>query len=200
MARWNGRCLVGVVAALLGGCVVQSFHPFYTEESKVDAPGGIIGQWKPVRLGDTDEEKTKTANVKPWVFSKDDLQTYDKKNVASTVETQFFKLDGVLYCDFTARGSPEQFEANIYWTVNIVPVHTLCKVELEGDRLTLKPVSYSWMKNAAEEKKLSLPYVAGEDLMLFTATPEQWEAFLKEHGKDPEVFPEEDDFVFTRVK
>jgi hypothetical protein len=84
--------------------------------------------------------------------------------------------------------------------VNTLPVHTLCKVELEGDRLTLKPISYSWMETAIEEKKVSLPYMVGKDLIFFTATPEQWEAFLKEHGKDPEVFPEEDDFVFTRVK
>lgn len=198
ISRWSLWVWIGCFALLLGGCVVQSFHPYCTEASKVETPEAIVGLWKPVKLTGNKED---LEEITAWRFSKDSVLTHNKENVPSLLDTTFFKIDGELYCDFTAADPAKNKPmANDYWVLNVTPVHTLCKVALKGDRLALSPLDYSWLEKAVKAKEVSLPVLKRKGgLYLYTATPEQWEAFLKEHGKNEEVFSDEM-FVFTRVK
>jgi len=192
---------MGTVVVLLGGCVVQSIHPFCTEASKIDTPEAILGRWQPVKLVDELEEEDR-QKMKPWVFTKGTLTTTDTRGVSSPLRTVFFRIGGELYCDFTAV-DPDQLEvkANEYWHYVVTPVHALCKVTLAGDRLTFTPMDYSWFEQARKDGKQTVPFILrGDDFMTFTATPKQWEAFLKRHGKDPKLFSEADNFIFTKLK
>jgi hypothetical protein len=178
---------------------VQSLHPYCTDASKVEAPEDLLGFWQPVVLPDTGDDED-ALDVKPWRFSKDKVLTHDEENVPSHLDVVFFRLDGVLYADFTAGDPAKEDKApNGYWVSNVMPMHTLGKVVLAGDRLEFRFMDYGWLTKAVEARDVMLPVIERKDeVTLFTATPEEWEAFLKVHGKDPGLFVS-DKMVFRRA-
>lgn len=192
-------CNCCLVIALFVSCSVQSYCPFYTAETKCDAPKELVGEWKCSNLTN---DKKKNDKIRPWVFSNDKVQTYDANNVPSTLNTVFFKVDGELYCDLTA-GEPETKGAfNSFWLMQFTPIHTLCKIEINGNRLVCKPLDSKWLSNAIDKKKVSIPRLASKEVkkrMLYTATPEQWQVFLKKYGKTKGVFRDESTFSFVKV-
>ncbi len=78
----------------------------------------------------------------------------------------------------------------------------MCKIEIKGDHLVCKPLDNKWLCNAIDKQQVSIPRLASTELkkrMLYTATPEQWHAFLKKHGKTKGVFRDENPFSFVKV-
>jgi len=184
--------LFGLV--LLSGCVVQSFHPFYRDDAKVPLPQ-VRGEWDVVAAG-TD---TNIA-YKPWVFTEnDELVTYDDKNVSSTLRVTFFKVGRQLFCDFAA-GEMEEGRLNPYWILHVRAVHTVAKVQLEKDRLSLVPMNFNWFKKSLAAKQVDLPHLKGktEDEFLVTATPDQWAKFLSEYAADTNAFPQSAAYVLRK--
>jgi len=126
-----------LVLALLFGCSVQSYFPFYTADTKCDAPKELVGEWKCVNLS---RDKEKNDKALPWVFSNDKILTFDSNNVKSTLKTVFFKIDGEIYCDLTADEPETKNAFNTFWLMQFNPVHTLCKIEINGNQLVCKPL------------------------------------------------------------
>jgi hypothetical protein len=183
-----------LAVALLGGCVVQSLHPFHTPEAVAEVPE-ILGIWLPV----DDEEEKRLGN--PWIISKEAVQTTDDDGRPGKLDVTWFKAGESLFVDATA-GDPDDHGVSEWWAVHVAPVHTVCKVVLEGDILTFRPLRYDWLRKAVQEKKVTLPHVQLErdgEHVLFTATSKEWMAFLKEHGDDEEAFTPQDSLVFQRL-
>jgi len=184
--------LFGLV--LLGGCVVQSFHPFYSNNAKVELPQAI-GEWNLVAAGND----TNVA-CKPWVFTTSyELLTYGEKDVPGKLQATFFKVGGQLFCDFEA-GEAEEGKLNAYWILHVRPVHTVAKVQLEKQQLTLVPMSFDWFKKALASKQIDLPHLKGkkDDDFLVTATPDQWAKFLQKYGADTNAFPQSTAYVLRK--
>jgi hypothetical protein len=192
---------VFVLLLFLSGCVVQSFGPFCSDQSLVYLKG-VTGQWS---LQTDYGDDVRTNAIKPWVFSGDTatncrLMAFDKQNIGATFDVRFFKLGNGIFIDIAPKDLSDEAKVNSYWAWTVHPTHTVCKVELKDDRLTLKPLDYDWLKKNLQQRKVSLPYMGKlDDVALFTASPEQWEAFLSKQSTNTEAFVEEHAFVLKKA-
>ena len=184
--------LLGLV--LLGGCVVQSFQPFYGDAYKADAPE-VFGQWKVASIG-----ADSNVAYKAWVFTEDyKLLTHDDKGPSGHLQTTFFKIGTQLFCDAEIVDIPEG-KFNAFWMLHIRGTHTLCKADVAKDKLTFTPLSFDWFKKALAAKEVDLPHVRTnkEDDFLMTATGDQWAKFLRKYAADTNAFPEANAFVLRK--
>jgi len=164
----------------LQGCIIQSFNPFFTADAVVESPIAI-GEWLQI------DEKGKLVDDKPWAFNEEGILTYDDEGGSGLLDAVYFKIDDSIFVDITA-GEPSEGLSS-YWVWNIVPVHTLCKVEFKDENLILIPLGYEWFDKAEENKTLTLPHTLREDEMFFfTATSEEWMAFLKKNLGEKTLF------------
>ena len=183
----------------LGGCVVQSFYPFYTDEAKVSLPQ-IAGAWQPI-----DQDSPTNSLERPWIFTaRDDgqyeLLTYDKKTPGKLKAT-FFKVGSNLFCDFCA-GDVEDGTINGYWAFHVRPVHSVARVQTNSDRLAFVPLSFDWVQRAVQSNQVSLAHLPGKekDDLLFTARPPEWARFLADHAANTNAFNPANTFAFRRSK
>jgi hypothetical protein len=184
-----------IVVILVAGCIVQSFHPFYTEKSKVVLPQ-LNGEWDAVKLwGDA----VKETNILPWQISTNQIVAYNGESGPAPIRVAFFKLGGQLFCDSTAGDNDKM--SSSYWTWHLRPVHTVSKVETNRDLLTFRPLDLDWLTNLIATGTVLLPHVSrieDDHWPLFTATPADWEAFLAAYASDTNAFPDMHIFVLKR--
>lgn len=186
-----------VPVLILAGCFIQSLNPFYTNESRTELPQ-IAGKWQLVNEK-SEQENEKVKKITPWEISQDKMTTYNEKNLSSEIETVYFKVGSNVFVDATA-GEPKQ---NEYWCAGVHPVHTIGKVELEGDKLIIIPADYNVLKKMVEEGKASLKFVEPvekNNIVIYISKPEEWIEFLKANGGSAEVFKRENALTFKKVK
>ncbi|MDP8217587.1 MAG: hypothetical protein P9M03_02550 [Candidatus Theseobacter exili] len=185
-------------AHLISGCVVLSFDPIYSDDNKIETPASLIGQWNVIKLTGSDVSDKK---IDPWNFKVDKVLVFDEHNVPAEINLVFFKVDDLIYCD-VEPASVDEGKINFYWLLLVVPFHSICQVKIEEDTLILTPLNYDWLKDAIEEKKVSVPAYEYkmEDITLFKSEPVEWVHFLRKYGADPEAFSDENAFVFKRNK
>ena len=189
------------VTVLLSGCVLQSFHPFHTGKNLV-FPKELVGSWKVQKFAGNAEEVEK---INPWkltgtsaTYAK--MLVLDKQNAAGTFQTRFFKVGETMFLDVEPSDPSDDAKFNGLWLFTLRPTHSVCKVETKGNIITLKPISFDWLKKSIEAKKVSLPFMGNlKEIPLFTATPAEWEAFLSQHAGDAEAFTESSAYVLTRA-
>jgi hypothetical protein len=187
-----------VLLIFLAGCIVQSFYPFYTDKSKVALPQ-LNGAWDAVvAFGD----KVDGANIPPWQISVDQIIAYDPDSQPSKIRVTFFKLGGQLFCDSIGGDVGEgAAKVPLYFAWHMRPVHTVTKVETNGDVLTFKPLDLNWLTNRVATGKISLSHVAraeDDNWPLFTAKPAEWEKLLAKYANDPMAFPSNHMYVLKR--
>ncbi len=189
---------LSLATALATGCIVQSIHPFYTEKSMITLPV-IMGNWDAVKLaGDDVREK----HIHPWSFPELEhgeytAQIFDVNNRAASVKAIFFKIAGQIFCDFSPTGDPD---INAYWLALHHPQHTVTKVLVQNDTLTLLPLDYDWLTTAITNNTLTIAHVAVEkdQPMLFVASPTEWGNILKSIANNPDAFPTKQAFVLKK--
>ena len=170
----------------LSGCYVQSLHPFYMEETRIEYRE-IEGQWQPV---DDDEGET------PWTFEKNTILTY-QDDVPSEIEVRYFEVDGLLFADWTAGDLDDEAPPNLFWATHVVPTHSVFRVDLDEQTLALTPLDIDWLDKALKAGVLSLSHVmVDDDRRVFTVSPEIWTRFLIEYGDDSEAFDPDDTYHF----
>jgi hypothetical protein len=123
------RAAVFAFAVLLApGCLVISLHPAYDDETIAWDPA-LVGAW-------VDDDDRVTMNVE-----RGEWRSYRIKYVhpieSATVTAYLTTLGHAHYLDaMPARGEDHGSL--------LVPVHALVRVQLDGDRLELTPLSYDW--------------------------------------------------------
>ena len=187
------------LSLVVSGCYVQSINTFYTDNAKIDLPE-LTGEWiSEVQMGDSVTNK----QITPWTFTTNTVSTYDPYNTYSQLDVAYFIVDGTYFMDSTA-GQPQKEDGNcgsMYWLSGITLVHTLCKLEIKTNSLTLTPLNLEWFTNRINEGTLSVPYVKSnyeDSNYIFTATPEDWISFLRKYKDDAGVFDPDLKFVFKR--
>ena len=176
-----------VLLIFLSGCLVQSFHPFYTDKSKVALPG-LNGEWDAVTIwGDK-----AATNLPPWRISGNELVAYDSATPSSKIRVTFFKVGERLFCDSAADDVGDGPKLPSYLAQHLRGVHVITKIETNEDTLAFLPLDYDWLTVCLGEGKALLPYLTRaeeKNWMLFTATPADWENFLTTYGSDAKAFP-----------
>ncbi len=170
---------------LLAGCIVQSLHPYYTKEAVCTIPG-IEGEWKLI------VRKSEGKPVKPWVISSNKILTYDEKGAPGLLAAVYFRVGESFFLDTIAEEPPEG-TTSTWWTMHLLPVHIVTRVDLHDNTLTLTPLDYDYLEKALEKGGVKLSHIRQKDenTLLFTASPEEWMEFLKKYGKDKSVFSDE---------
>ena len=191
--------LRGTIGGLLAltGCV-QSFQPFYTEQAKSHVPV-LVGEWDALKALD----KVAAGEMKPWICREVtnatyEVTAYETNNVAASLILVTFTAAGQLFGD-VAPGDPGE-PANRFWNTSVTPVHTLWRLRMSNDVVSLSALSSDWLEKAITAKEVVLPYVevSGENHRLYTATSVQWQAFLARHGTNEAAFNDDAAYVFRK--
>ena len=186
-----------ILVVLFAGCIVQSFYPFYTDKSKVALPQ-LNGTWDAVKVWGSTEDAT---NLAPWQLSDSQILVYAQKSEPAKVRVTFFKLGQQLFCDSVADNLGDDNKVPWYWAWHARPVHTVTRVETNGDLLVFKPLDLAWLTNGIAAGKISLTHVSraeDDNWPLFTASPAAWEKFLAAHANDTNAFPDTHSYVLKR--
>lgn len=184
------------ITVLLSGCLVQSFNPFYTEDSLTQLPE-IYGSWRLIR---DDSGDVSNANIPPWQFAGERVTTFDGRGLEAKLQVKYFSINETIFMDITA-GDPYTSSISEIWAMHVAPVHTVVKVTIDKDTLILTPLNYDWLKSALVINKIALPSIKLEtaDMTVFNPSPEKWMAFLKEYKDEKGVFSEERRYEFRRI-
>ena len=191
-------CLI--FALLLSGCIpfIQSFEPFHTEESVIKLPD-IRGKW----LAKENAEKDSESLPKPWLFGNNKITTFNEEGVSSVLNVKYFKVKDMTFADLSPSEPGKGKAPNEFWLIHVIPVHSVCKVELSRNTLKLTPLNGEWIKKMVREKKLSLTYTDVKEAfnqIVLTSTPKKLEAFLKKYGRNKDAFPKDATLHFERVQ
>ena len=187
-----------LLAILMSGCFIQSFQPFYTEDSLIKLPA-IQGKWLLVKKGD---ENVAQKYPQPWVFGEDEITTFED-NVGSVLNVQYFMVKDMTFVDLEPSEPDKDKGINRWWTIHTIPVHSVCKVDLSPNSLNLTPLDGDWVEKMLEKKKVSVSYVAvgsEGDHIILTSPPERLMAFLKQYGNNTNAFPNDTSHSFQRMK
>jgi hypothetical protein len=192
-----------LMLVLLGatGCLVQSLQPHYREKDLVPAPA-IAGHWQMVVRGSgkpstNDSWRTWEIRIPGPKHSFARITTHDADGRTSQLTAMFFAVAGRTYCDIAGESTRAE---NSYWQAHFAPLHTLGRVELDGDRLRVLLLEEGFIRQAARNRDAAaLPFVQREGGVIVTAEPDDWRAFLERHAAAPGLFATNNAYEFRRV-
>ncbi len=195
MKKSLGLAFILLTALTQSGCFIQSFQPFYTQDTLVESTA-TLGEWYLVMEG---EEVIAEDYPEPWVFGKEQITTFHD-SVSSELDVKYFRVNGFDFIDFSPSESVSG--VNAWWQLHTVPVHSVCKLKFSADSLSLTPLDGGWVEKMLDEKKISLPYISvddDEDHIVLTASAQELVSFLNEYGDNEEAFPSETEHLFKRT-
>ena len=110
-----------------------------------------------------------------------------------------FEVEGSLYMDLYPwlEKGVHRVEGDKIVVDNLFPVHTIMKVELEGDKLNLIQFDLSKLQHLFKSNLIRLRHETVNDEVLVTAKSTEIQKFLKNYSKDPTVYGWGDEY--TRV-
>ncbi len=183
-ARTLRLATLGLVACLSSGCLVISLQPVYDDASLI-MDETLTGTWQSAEQGAT------------VVVERGEWKAY---RVSYTARTTSYALVGYL----TRIGDLSVFDLTPEHGVEagplLIPAHGICRIQRDGDTLSISPLDYDWFTAARGGKKLAgLDYALdGRQNLLITTKTEALRAWLLAHAKSAEMFREPT--TFTRVK
>jgi len=105
------------------------------------------------------------------------------------------RLAGILFLDMTALSIGEsRVGRNL-----LLPVHWFWRVAVEGDRLTLTPLSNDWLEAMIDSGRVDLAHVVGDDSSLvLTAPTSELQRLVTRYAQDSAAFRRSDAREFQR--
>jgi hypothetical protein len=158
------------------GCFLQtSVHPFVSEHDGVVIPA-LAGQW--VEAGDAEDDDPDSLELTPAISRTADTWTLRYRDKAdeppAVLEVRLGRLGDHLVWDMTL---PEDKEEPALSAVHRLPLHSLARISLEGDRLELAFLDPKWFSTRAAEGALEVAHLEIEkDNLLLTAPTEELRA------------------------
>jgi hypothetical protein len=176
--------LLLAVACLSSGCLVITLQPVY-DDAALEVDETLAGTWR-------SEEPASTVVVERGEW-KSYRVTYTARSASYTFVAYLTRIgDGLLLDLVPARGVED--------VPLIVPAHGVCRLQHEGDRVTIAPFDYDWFTAAVRSKtltRLETAFDARQNLILTSKTA-ALRAWILAHQKTADVFREP--VVFTRAK
>lgn len=137
-----------IVLLFLGGCVVTSLYPYYTDKDLVFDPA-LLGKW--VEAGTTNQsaeyvqiERLGEKGYWATVFGTDET---------NSVELHLFRLKQQLFLD--------SFPTNR--SLDFVPVHQVSKVIWSEPQLETANLSYDWLAKLLEKHPKAIRHMVLQD-------------------------------------
>ena len=153
--------------AIAAGCI-PSLHPLYTDKDLVFEPA-LLGTWDGDGSGSSWQFAQAGENAYTLVFTDDSGRT-------GGFDAHLASINGRLFLDFFPQ-EPE-IDANEFYMLHIMPVHTFALVELSEEELKLSVIDPNWLDELLAEEPGAVKHEIVMDFPVFTASTEELQAFV----------------------
>src|SRR5262249_34183064 len=171
-------------ALSLTGCA-PSLHPFFTEEDVVFNES-LLGVW----INDSD-------GICKFTKSADDHYEFlfvDEEPLR--FEARLIELGGATFLDLHPK--PLGKDIDLY-PANLVPAHTLARVTIGKDSISIAIMDGDWLKQLSDRNQLTLAHERLDDgMIVLTAPTRELRAFALKHADSKEAFGEAE--VYHRLR
>lgn len=177
--------------SLISGCLVQSLNPYYTEDLLIERPE-LNGKWIPV------DDKNEAAY---WVFDNNEITVHGKTDdKLDYLDVHYFKLDNIIFIDLTVTNF-KNYHATDTSLIHLFPVHTVYKLKINRDSLTIIPLNKDWFEEAVKNKEIEIPFITSSESepILYTNYSSSWVDFLKKYGDNHQAFDEKFGFILMKI-
>lgn len=187
MIRKALTVLIMGIAVIISGCV-PSLHPIYTSKDLVFEPD-LVGTW------------TEDGNRDTWQFIKASdnsytlIQTDDQGNVGKFT-VHLAKIKGTLFMDCFPDNLDHVIKEKIngYYTMHLVPAHTILHVKQITPTLQLSVTDYDWVRGYLKDHPAALAHeMIEKDMLVLTADTKALQQFWTEHLNTPKAFGDPSD-------
>jgi hypothetical protein len=156
-------------------------HPFFTDNDIV-FNDELLGEW----INDSGEKCKFTrsgANQYEFLFVDEEPAPF---------KARLIELDGVMYLDLYPKDSDRSVGP---YLANIVPAHTLARVTIAEDSISIAMMDGDWLKQLSDRNQLGLAHERLADgAIVLTAPTRELQAFVMKHADDNEAFGDADVF------
>ena len=189
---------------------VKSLHPFYTEKDLVYKPE-LIGKWtgKDSASWEIRQHKAFAGLFKDEKPTQSyDIICTDNKGTSKFL-AHLFSVGGQLYLDFYLP----DIEGPDLAVMHLIPAHTLARVELANNQITINWYNEEWLVKLFSENRIRIaheriPYDLDKNdpdhfQVVLTAPTADLQKFIIKYGNDPAAFKtekKESDYTFVLMK
>jgi hypothetical protein len=180
--------------SLCSGCT-PTLHSLFTRENLV-FDEQLIAKWT-------------TTDAAVWEIRPLDKQS-GRYSLVATMKNQppaqfsasLGEVNKVRFLELTPK-RPDTIHAKTFYGGHFLSLRTFWKVSLADSKLTLTPLSSTWVESMVKQDKLKIKFEKPEGGMLFlTASTEELQQFVTKYANDPGAFPvkgDEKGLQFTRT-
>ena len=197
--------LIALIAITMSSCLVKSLHPFYNDKDVI-FKSELIGNWWG---NDSTSWEIKQHKAFAGLFKDEkamnsyDIVYTDKKGISKFL-AHLFKVNNHLYLDFYLP----DVEGSDLAAMHLVPAHTLARVELAKDQISIKWYNEEWLMKLFKENRIriaheKIPYDLDKNdpdnfQVILTAPTADLQKFIEKYGNDPAAFKEDkNDYTFV---
>lgn len=169
--------LISSLVLLLGGCIITSLHPLYTDE-KVIFEEKLIGKW--------------SSENDIWEFRPDEGQRYKMRVFPGDKQGHFVahlvRLKDMMFLDILPAELSEEFKDNNYYMLHLIPTHSFIKVNQTGSKLQLLQMDADKVGEMLEADPNILKHEVIEDRIVLTAQPKELQDFMLKYADTEGLF------------
>jgi hypothetical protein len=183
-------------ALLLGGCLVMSLHPFFTDNDAVFEKS-FVGVWDDVSGKATLTVRQFGANAYRVTYLQHGISHADgesRDGEPGEFEAHLGTIGGTLFLDLYPDKDSWNRLKNEALAVHLAPTHTISKVSLEGDKLVIASLEHDWLKDLVSKNSLAIAHEKVEGSIVLTASTEALQEFLAKYADEPKAFASGEEF------
>jgi hypothetical protein len=171
-----------LLAIVLGGCVVPSLHPLFTENELILDPN-LLGLWKATDSNETCEFKPASSKGYECIYT-------DNTGKTGRFYAGLGKLGKNMFLDIYPH-EPNMAE-NDFYKYHLLSTNSFVKIELSKDTLKLCAMSPDSIDSLLKSKPNVVKHeklAAGDDKkrIVLTATTKELQKFMLKYGDDKKV-------------
>lgn len=183
-----------LASVLLTGCTLN-LHSLFTSKDVTYEPS-LVGNWQ-------NEETTWLIKAYDKPTGRYLLQTTIKDQPQAEFSATLGMIGTNRFLELTPK-RPNEIHPKTFYGGHFVQLHSIWKVGLNGDNLTLTSLSMQWLETAIKQNKVNLKCEKPEGGVLFlTASTPELQEFVSKYADDPGAFPSRGDekgIMFERSK
>ncbi len=177
------------------------FEPYHKKEDvMIDLSHLDFG----IQSDDGDPLDGKEPTVKKEPDVEEEVRSY-KMTIKSAEDTfvyltHLFQVGESLYLDLFPwlEEGVHQVRGDKIVVDNLFPVHTIMKIEIKEDKLSLTQFDLNKLHNLFKSNLIRLRHEMINDEVLITAKPEDLQKFLKNYARDPSVYDSTEEYIKAR--
>lgn len=172
--RLAKRALLALAWLGSSGCLVLSVHPVYVG-STVEVDEHLLGTWESTETG-----VSVTIARGEWKAYR--ISYTDRAGTLALTGYED-RIGNARFLDVTPEHGLEQ-------SLLLTPLHGVCRLTLEGDRLTASPLDYDWFVDAIDARRLKrLQFTIDERRnVVLTSEGAALRDWIRDHAASAEAF------------